>query len=416
MGTNKTFEQNLFASTASVISESEDYQEVLMARKNQLQESLDELDRLIEVMQGDTLYGESLEETRELHVEDRINAKLDHKTQIIAELMAKRLSVPKPEQQEVLRVLFKELSEELSDDERRSLLHMMRLERRRLEARKSSHYDKVLVDNYEQEGVYPYKYLMSRRNYEYQKYDLQVELLKLQSWVQETGQRVVIVFEGRDAAGKGGTIKRFMEHLNPRYARVVALQKPSEREQGQWYFQRYVEHLPTRGEIVLFDRSWYNRAGVERVMGFCSDEEYDDFIRQVPEFERNLVRSGIHLVKFWFSVSRDEQLRRFKQRKTHPLKQWKLSPIDMASLDKWDDYTYAKEAMFNYTDTSEAPWTVVKSNCKKRARLNALRYVLSRFDYANKDIETVGKIDHLLVGHANVIYELGENDSSNINL
>ncbi|CAM5195497.1 polyphosphate kinase 2 [Oligella ureolytica] len=305
-------------------------------------------------MQSDTLYGESLEETRQLFVEDRINAKLDQKTQIIVTLMAKRLSVPKQEQQEVLRVLFKELSEELSEDERRSLLHMMRLERRRLEARKSSQYDEVLVDNYKEEGVYPYKYLMSRRNYEYQKYDLQLELLKLQSWVQETGQRVVIIFEGRDAAGKGGAIKRFMEHLNPRYARVVALQKPTEREQGQWYFQRYVEHLPTRGEIVLFDRSWYNRAGVERVMGFCSDEEYEDFIRQVPEFERNLVSSGIHLVKFWFSVSRDEQLRRFKQRKTHPLKQWKLSPIDMASLDKWDDYTSAKEAMFNYTDTSES--------------------------------------------------------------
>ena len=434
MSTNKTSEQNLFASIADVTSKSttkitavpavaNDFVEsgstsmqgALDVKKNQLQESYDELDRLIETMQSDTLYGESLEETRQLFVEDRINAKLDQKTQIIVTLMAKRLSVPKQEQQEVLRVLFKELSEELSEDERRSLLHMMRLERRRLEARKSSQYDEVLVDNYKEEGVYPYKYLMSRRNYEYQKYDLQLELLKLQSWVQETGQRVVIIFEGRDAAGKGGAIKRFMEHLNPRYARVVALQKPTEREQGQWYFQRYVEHLPTRGEIVLFDRSWYNRAGVERVMGFCSDEEYEDFIRQVPEFERNLVRSGIHLVKFWFSVSRDEQLRRFKQRKTHPLKQWKLSPIDMASLDKWDDYTSAKEAMFNYTDTSEAPWTVVKSNCKKRARLNAMRYVLSRFDYANKDIETVGKIDRLLVGHANVIYELGENDSININ-
>ncbi|HZJ97833.1 MAG TPA: polyphosphate kinase 2 [Oligella sp.] len=434
MSTNKTSEQNLFASIADVPSKSttkitaapavaNDFVEsgstsmqgALDVKKNQLQESYDELDRLIEIMQSDTLYGESLEETRQLFVEDRINAKLDQKTQIIVTLMAKRLSVPKQEQQEVLRVLFKELSEELSEDERRSLLHMMRLERRRLEARKSSQYDEVLVDNYKEEGVYPYKYLMSRRNYEYQKYDLQLELLKLQSWVQETGQRVVIIFEGRDAAGKGGAIKRFMEHLNPRYARVVALQKPTEREQGQWYFQRYVEHLPTRGEIVLFDRSWYNRAGVERVMGFCSDEEYEDFIRQVPEFERNLVRSGIHLVKFWFSVSRDEQLRRFKQRKTHPLKQWKLSPIDMASLDKWDDYTSAKEAMFNYTDTSEAPWTVVKSNCKKRARLNAMRYVLSRFDYANKDIETVGKIDRLLVGHANVIYELGENDSININ-
>lgn len=395
-------------------SSAEDLKEVLLTRKNQLQDSLDELDSLIEVMQGDTLYGESLEETRELHVNDRIDAKLAHKTLVIAELIAKRLSASKEEQQEVLALLFKELAEELSDDERRSLLHIMRLERRRLEARKSSHYDQELVDNYTEEGVYPYKYLMSRRNYEYQKYDLQVELLKLQSWVQETGQRVIIIFEGRDAAGKGGTIKRFMEHLNPRYARVVALQKPTEREQGQWYFQRYVEHFPTKGEIVLFDRSWYNRAGVERVMGFCTDEEYDDFIRQVPEFERNLVKSGIHLIKFWFSVSRDEQLRRFKQRQTHPLKQWKLSPIDLASLDKWDDYTDAKEAMFHYTDTSEAPWTVVKSNCKKRARLNAMRYVLSRFDYANKDIQTVGKIDRLLVGHANVIYELGENDSAHI--
>ncbi|CAM5211526.1 hypothetical protein OURE66S_03328 [Oligella ureolytica] len=327
MSTNKTSEQNLFASIADVPSKSttkitaapavaNDFVEsgstsmqgALDVKKNQLQESYDELDRLIEIMQSDTLYGESLEETRQLFVEDRINAKLDQKTQIIVTLMAKRLSVPKQEQQEVLRVLFKELSEELSEDERRSLLHMMRLERRRLEARKSSQYDEVLVDNYKEEGVYPYKYLMSRRNYEYQKYDLQLELLKLQSWVQETGQRVVIIFEGRDAAGKGGAIKRFMEHLNPRYARVVALQKPTEREQGQWYFQRYVEHLPTRGEIVLFDRSWYNRAGVERVMGFCSDEEYEDFIRQVPEFERNLVSSGIHLVKFWFSVSRDEQL------------------------------------------------------------------------------------------------------------
>ena len=203
------------------------------------------------------------------------------------------------------------------------------------------------------EGGYPYKNLMSRRAYEKQKYRLQVELLKLQAWVKETGQRVVILFEGRDAAGKGGTIKRFMEHLNPRGARVVALEKPSEIERGQWYFQRYIEHLPTRGEIVLFDRSWYNRAGVERVMGFCSDAEYDEFMRQTPEFERHLVRSGVHLFKFWFSVSRAEQRRRFKERKAHPLKQWKLSPIDLASLDKWDDYTLAKESMFLHTDTSD---------------------------------------------------------------
>ncbi|MGE3771334.1 MAG: polyphosphate kinase 2, partial [Gammaproteobacteria bacterium] len=194
------------------------------------------------------------------------------------------------------------------------------------------------------DGSYPYRNLMSRKNYEKQKYRLQVELLKLQAWVKDTGARVVILFEGRDAAGKGGTIKRFMEHLNPRGARVVALEKPSEIERGQWYFQRYISHLPTRGEIVLFDRSWYNRAGVERVMGFCSDYEYEEFLRQAPEFERQLVRSGVHLFKFWFSVSRAEQRRRFKERQAHPLKQWKLSPIDMASLDKWDDYTRAKES------------------------------------------------------------------------
>jgi polyphosphate kinase 2 len=258
------------------------------------------------------------------------------------------------------------------------------------------------------DGGYPYKNLMSRRNYEREKYKLQVELLKLQAWVKTTGQRVVVLFEGRDAAGKGGTIKRFMEHLNPRGARVVALDKPTEAERGQWYFQRYVEHLPTRGEIVLFDRSWYNRAGVERVMGFCTDEEYLEFIRQAPEFERNLVRSGIHLIKFWFSVSRKEQRRRFRERKSHPLKHWKLSPVDMASLDKWDDYTRAKESMFFYTDTADAPWTVVKSDCKKRARLNALRYVLHKLPYANKDLEHIGPIDPLLVGRAHVVYERGE--------
>jgi len=257
-------------------------------------------------------------------------------------------------------------------------------------------------------GVYPYKNLMLRKNYEKQKYRLQVELLKLQAWVKETGQRVLILFEGRDAAGKGGTIKRFMEHLNPRGASVVALEKPSEVERGQWYFQRYIKYLPSAGEIVLFDRSWYNRAGVERVMGFCTPDEYAEFMRQCPEFERNLVRSGIHLIKFWFSVSRPEQRRRFKERETHPLKQWKLSPIDKASLDKWDDYTKAKEAMFFYTDTADAPWTVVKSDCKKRARLNALRYVLHKLAYANKDVACIGPLDALIVGRANVVYEKGE--------
>ena len=258
------------------------------------------------------------------------------------------------------------------------------------------------------EGAYPYRNLMSRRNYERQKYRLQVELLKLQAWVKDSGQRVVILFEGRDAAGKGGAIKRFMEHLNPRGARVVALEKPSEVERGQWYFQRYVEHLPTRGEIVMFDRSWYNRAGVERVMGFCTDAEYDEFLRQVPEFERQLVRSGVHLFKFWFSVSRAEQRRRFKERKAHPLKQWKLSPIDMASLDKWDDYTRAKEAMFVHCDTSDAQWTVIKSDCKKRARLNALRYLLSRLPYANKDAARVGAVDPLIVGRPSLVPSVGD--------
>lgn len=254
-------------------------------------------------------------------------------------------------------------------------------------------------------GGYPYKNLLSRKTYEKQKYRLQVELLKLQSWVKSTGQKVVILFEGRDAAGKGGTIKRFMEHLNPRGARVVALDKPSAIEQGQWYFQRYVQHLPTAGEIVMFDRSWYNRAGVERVMGFTTPDDYAEFMRQAPGFERNLTRSGTHLIKFWFSVSRKEQRRRFRNREVHPLKQWKLSPIDQASLDKWDDYTKAKEAMFFYTDTADAPWTVVKSDCKKRARLNSMRYVLHRLPYPDKALDRIGPVDPLLVGRANIVYE-----------
>ncbi len=263
-------------------------------------------------------------------------------------------------------------------------------------------------------GGYPYKNLLSRKNYERQKYRLQVELLKLQAWVKDTRQKVVILFEGRDAAGKGGTIKRFMEHLNPRGARVVALQKPTEVERGEWYFQRYVRHLPTAGEIVMFDRSWYNRAGVERVMGFCTQQEYLEFMRQTPEFERMLVHNNIHLIKFWFSVSRKEQRRRFREREAHPLKQWKLSPVDLASLDKWEDYTKAKEATFFYTDTADAPWTVIKSDCKKRARLNAMRYVLHRLPYTNKDLDRIGPLDPLLVGRAHVVFERGERVSEPI--
>ncbi|MDI9239456.1 polyphosphate kinase 2 [Lysobacter sp. LF1] len=249
---------------------------------------------------------------------------------------------------------------------------------------------------------------MSRRRYEREKRRLQIELLKFQAWVKETGQRVVIVFEGRDAAGKGGTIKRFMEHLNPRGARVVALEKPTETERGQWYFQRYVEHLPAAGEIVMFDRSWYNRAGVERVMGFCSTDEYLEFMHQCPNFERMLVRSGVRLFKFWFSVSREEQRARFAKRKRDPLKQWKLSPVDLASLDKWAEYTRAKEAMFIATDTPDAPWTVIRSDDKKRARVNAMRAVLGTFHYTAQDRAAIGTPDPLIVGPASRVYEDGE--------
>lgn len=239
--------------------------------------------------------------------------------------------------------------------------------------------------------------------------DLQIALVRYQQHAIETGRKDLLIFEGRDAAGKDGAIKRLVEHLSIRATRVVALPKPSDRERSQWYFQRYVAHLPAAGELVVFNRSWYNRAGVENVMGFCTREEYNEFMRQVPEFERNLVRSGIILIKFWFSVSRDEQRRRFKERETHPLKQWKLSPIDRASLDKWDDYTSAKENMFFFTDTSDAPWIVVKSNCKKRARLNAMRYLLHKIPYDNKDAKQIGRLDPLIVGRSNVIYEKGEN-------
>ena len=275
------------------------------------------------------------------------------------------------------------------------------------EAKRAKRTSDELADDW-RFGAYPYKFRMFRTDYEEQKFVLQTELLKVQNWMKEARQRLVLLFEGRDAAGKGGAIKRFMEHLNPRGARVVALDKPSEVERGPWYFPRYVEHLPTAGEAVLFDRSWYNRAGVERVMNFCSQAEYDEFLRQVPEFERNLVRSGIHLIKFWFSVSREEQRRRFKEREAHPLKQWKLSPIDLASLDKWDDYTRAKEAMFFHTDTADCPWIVIKSDDKKRARLNAMRYVLHAMPYAGKNMKRIGPVDDLLVGRANVIHEREE--------
>jgi polyphosphate kinase 2 len=254
-------------------------------------------------------------------------------------------------------------------------------------------------------GKYPYKTKIRKGAYEQHKEELQVELLKVQSWVRETGQRIVILFEGRDAAGKGGTIKRFMEHLNPRAARTVALEKPTDYELGQWYFQRYIEHLPSAGEMVFFDRSWYNRAGVERVMGFCDSLEYLEFMRQVPDLERMLVRSGIRLFKFWFSVTHEEQDRRFKSRIGDPLKQWKLSPIDQESQGKWDEYTEAKEAMFFYTDTADAPWTIVKSDDKKRARLNCMQHFLSQLDYPGKNGHVVRGPDPLIVGSSSQVIE-----------
>ena len=254
-------------------------------------------------------------------------------------------------------------------------------------------------------GEYPYTRKISTRTYNANKAQLQVELLKVQKWVKETGQRVVILFEGRDAAGKGGTIKRFMEHMNPRSARIVALEKPTIEEKGQWYFQRYIKHLPTEGEIVLFDRSWYNRAGVERVMNFCEPTEYLEFMRQAPTLEQMMVRSGIKLFKYWFSVTQEEQARRFSKREVDPLKQWKLSPIDKQAMTQWDDYTEAKEAMFFYTHTADAPWTIIKSDDKKRARLNCMQHFLNELDYPNKNAKMVHKPDPLIVGEGQTIIE-----------
>jgi polyphosphate kinase len=270
--------------------------------------------------------------------------------------------------------------------------------------------DGKLAETWRQD--YPYAQRLGRRKYERQMRGLQVELLKLQRHIKTSGGRLVIVFEGRDAAGKGGTIRRFTENMNPRGARIVALEKPTEREQTEWYLQRYIAHLPAAGEIVMFDRSWYNRAGVERVMGFCHQDECLEFLREAPEFERMLARDGIKLIKFWFSVSRAEQLRRFVRRQLDPVKRWKLSPIDLASLDKWDEYTEAKESMFFFTDLADAPWTVVKSNDKKRARLEAMRYVLRQVGYDGRDDDVVGIPDSLIVGPAPLLIETSERRAS----
>ncbi|MGD0619029.1 MAG: polyphosphate kinase 2 [Bryobacteraceae bacterium] len=261
-------------------------------------------------------------------------------------------------------------------------------------------------------STYPYPKQMKKAHYLEEIELLQIELVKMQAWVKEVGERLVLIFEGRDAAGKGGTIQRFTENLNPRGAKVVALAKPSDTERGQWYFQRYIENLPTKGEIVFFDRSWYNRGGVEHVMGFCTPHEYLEFMRQTPEFERMMVRSGIRFYKFWFSVSREEQLRRFLGRAQDPLKQWKLSPMDVESLGRWEAYTKAKEAMLFYTDTADAPWTIVRSDDKNRARLNAIKHILHTIPYSGKDTDVVNAPDPHIIGSAKAIYEHGENTHS----
>ncbi|PJE35917.1 polyphosphate kinase 2 [Pseudooceanicola lipolyticus] len=245
---------------------------------------------------------------------------------------------------------------------------------------------------------YPHSERLARKVYEKDLHNLQIELAKLQAAMQESGERIVIVFEGRDAAGKGGTIKRFRENLNPRSARVVALPKPTETERGQWYFQRYVDHLPTAGEMAFFDRSWYNRGVVEKVFGFCSDAERERFFHQVIPFEAALVDDGIRLFKFWLNVGRAEQLRRFLDRESDPLKQWKLSRIDVEGLRKWDAYTAAIQETLERTHIATAPWTVLRSDDKRRARLNAIRSVLHTIDYARKDEKKIGKIDRQICG------------------
>jgi polyphosphate kinase len=345
--------------------------------------------RTKKVSAGDTIGGKTPKGAKSQTVDRKVRRKIEHETTVVSDIISRSEQKIKDaqaylknysalEQKEIIQNLQKELEVDIQ----------------------KKNPDEELLPNW-REAEYPYKNLMSRKNYEKTKYDLQVELLKLQNWVKKSGSKIIILFEGRDAAGKGGTIKRFMEHLNPRGARVVALEKPTDEEKGQWYFQRYIKHLPTNGEIVMFDRSWYNRAGVEKVMGFCTEKEYAEFMKQTPDFEKHLVQSGILLFKFWFSVSQAEQKRRFKERETHPLKQWKLSPIDKASLDKWDEYTIAKEQMFFHTDTSETPWIVIKSNCKKRARLNAIRYILHKVPFEDKNLKIIGKLDPLIIGRLN---------------
>lgn len=253
-------------------------------------------------------------------------------------------------------------------------------------------------------GGYPYKNRYPSKLYEKELFDLQVELLKMQEHMKKTGGRMIIIFEGRDTAGKGGTIRRFVENLNPRGARIVALSKPSDVELGQWYFQRYVKHLPDPGEICFFDRSWYNRAVVEPVMGFCRPDQTELFLKEVQYFEQSLVNHGIIFIKLWLSISQEEQLRRFHERKVNPLKHWKLSPVDLASIDKWDDYTEAARRMFVASNTADAPWLIIRNEDKRRGRINAMRAVLNQVDYENKNEDHIGRVDPLIVGRPEMLF------------
>ncbi|MFK7792353.1 MAG: polyphosphate kinase 2 [Devosiaceae bacterium] len=259
-------------------------------------------------------------------------------------------------------------------------------------------FPEVLDDYQMQDGGYPYAKKLKRSKYEAQLQELQIEMVKLQRHMQDSGQRLVVVFEGRDAAGKGGSIFNFRRYLNPRHAHVAALSKPTETERGQWYFQRYISHLPTQGNMTLFDRSWYNRAGVEPVMGFCTDEQHAQFLAEVPSFETALVRDGMVFVKFWLNIGRTTQIKRFHDRRHDPLKVWKLSPIDLKALSKWEDYTDARNTMLERTSTDTAPWTIVRMNDKRRGRLEIMRHVLSQFDYDKRDDGVLGAADPAIIG------------------